>query len=136
NGANFAEADLRHHPLKTGALDAACSGTAKIIIDHLDLGPAKCSQAIAHGVLQRPAPPVVQNLMSRRLANVEDRFALQMLGVDLVRDHDRPNHAGMPPMVGAFSANRSICCGTRRRADLCLLWPSMGLSLILVARER
>src|SRR5215472_13524567 len=59
NGANFAEADLRHHPLKTGALDAACSGTAKIIIDHLDLGPAKCCQAIAHGVLQRAALPVV-----------------------------------------------------------------------------
>src|SRR5215510_15033423 len=91
NGANFAEADLRHHPLKTGALDAACSGTAKIIIDHLDLGPAKCSQAIAHGVLQRAAFPVVQNLMSRRLANVEDRFAIQMLGADLVRDHDRPS---------------------------------------------
>ena len=83
NGANFAEADLRHHPLKTGALDAACSGTAKIIIDHLDLGPAKCSQAIAHGVLQRATLPVVQNLMSRRLANVEDGFALQMLGADL-----------------------------------------------------
>jgi hypothetical protein len=28
--------------------------------------------------------------MSRR-ANVEDRFALQMLGADLVRDHDRPS---------------------------------------------
>src|SRR6516162_8534655 len=91
NGANLTETDLRHHPLKTGALDAACSGTAKIIIDHLDLGPAKCSQAIAHGVLQRAALPVVQNLMSRRLANVEDRFALQMMGADLVRDHDRPS---------------------------------------------
>jgi hypothetical protein len=34
-----------------GALDAACSGTAKIIIDHLE----------------RAALPVVQNLMSRRL---------------------------------------------------------------------
>src|SRR5262245_59897272 len=46
-----------------------------------------------------------------------------------------PNQAGMPPMVGAFAANRSICCDTRRRADLCLLWRSMGLSLILIARE-
>src|SRR5262245_421338 len=91
NRANFAEADLRHHTLKTGALDATCSGTAKIFIDHLDLGPAKCSQAIAHGVLQRAALPVVQNLMSRRLANVDDRFALQMMRADLVRDHDRPS---------------------------------------------
>src|SRR5262249_23766510 len=48
-------------------------------------------QAISHGVLQRAALPVVQNLMSRRLANVEDRFALQMMGADLVRDHDRPS---------------------------------------------
>src|SRR5262249_17466910 len=75
NGANLAETDLRHHPLKTGALDAACSGTAKIIIDHLDLGPAKCSQAIAHGVLQRAALPVVQNLMSRRLESEPGRHA-------------------------------------------------------------
>jgi hypothetical protein len=37
----------------------------------------------------------------------------------------------MPSMVGAFSTNRSICCGTRRLADLCLLWRSMGLSPIL-----
>jgi hypothetical protein len=26
-----------------------------------------------------------------RLANIEDRFALQMMGADLVRDHDRPS---------------------------------------------
>src|SRR5262249_59951390 len=63
-----------HHPLKADALDAACSGTTKIVIDHLDLGPANCSHAIAHGVLQRAALPVVQNLVSRRLPNVEDRF--------------------------------------------------------------
>src|SRR5262249_12054508 len=90
NAANLTEADLRHHAFKAGALDAACSGTAKIIVDHLDLGPAKCGQPIAHRILQRATLPVVQNLMCRRLADVKDRFALQVIGPDLVRDHDRP----------------------------------------------
>jgi hypothetical protein len=55
---------LRYHPLEAGALDAARRGTAKIVIDHLDLGPTECGQTITHGILQRAALPVVQNLMS------------------------------------------------------------------------
>ena len=51
DGADLAEAHLCHHPLEAGALDPARSGTAKIVIDHLDLGPAECHQAIAHGIL-------------------------------------------------------------------------------------
>jgi hypothetical protein len=76
DGANLAETDLRHHPLEAGAPDTTRSGTAKIVVNHLDLGPAKRSQAIAHGILQRAALPVVQDLMRRRLPNVEKRFAL------------------------------------------------------------
>src|SRR5262245_25377942 len=134
NGANLAETDLRHHPLKTGALDTACSGTAKIIIDHLDLGPAKCSQAIAHGVLQRAALPVVQNLMSRRLANVEDRFALQMLGADLVRDHDRPpSNRSRACRHGPGSVSSSgwlalpVSPSVVRTTPACRRWPARSL---------
>src|SRR5262245_27388557 len=65
-------------------------GAAKIVIDHLDLGPAERGQTIAHGVLQRAALAVVQNLVSRRLPYVEERLALQMMQADFVRDHDRP----------------------------------------------
>jgi hypothetical protein len=61
---------------EAGALDTTPSGTAKIVVNHLDLGPGKRSQAIAHGILQRAALPVVQDLMRRRLPNVEKRFAL------------------------------------------------------------
>jgi len=32
-------------------------------------------------------------------------------------------------------ANRSICCGARRRAGVCFVWRCMDLSPILVARE-
>src|SRR6202047_5658239 len=47
-------------------------------------------QAIPHGVLQRAALAVVQNLMGRRLPDIEHRLALQMVGTNLVRDHDWP----------------------------------------------
>src|SRR5271169_3691782 len=90
DGANLAEAYLRHHPLKAGALDPARSRTTKIVINHFDLRPAEGGQTIAHGILQRAALAVVQNLMSRRLPHVEERLALQMMRADLVRDHDRP----------------------------------------------
>jgi hypothetical protein len=59
DGANLTEANLSDHPFEPGALDAAGGGTAKIVIDHLDLRPTKCGQTIAHGILQRAALPVV-----------------------------------------------------------------------------
>jgi hypothetical protein len=65
DGPDLAEANLRHHPLEAGALDAARSGTAEIVIDHLDVQPAERGQTIAHRILQRAALAVVQNLMGR-----------------------------------------------------------------------
>ena len=82
--------------------------------------------------LHLDAGPIVAR-RDGRLILVETSFEAEQKTIVAMT---RPNQAGMPPMVGAFSANRSICCGTRRRADLCLLWRSMGLSLILIARER
>jgi alkyldihydroxyacetonephosphate synthase len=38
--------------------------------------PAKCCQAIAHRILQRPALAVVQDLLSRGLPHIEQRLAL------------------------------------------------------------
>lgn len=59
DGPDLAEANLRHHPLEAGALDAARSGTAEIVIDYLDVQPAERRQTIAHGILQRAALAVV-----------------------------------------------------------------------------
>src|ERR1700745_4261577 len=50
--------------------------TPPAVINHIDLGPTEYGQTIAHGILQRAALPVVQNLMSRRLPDVENRLAL------------------------------------------------------------
>ena len=76
NGADLAEADLRNHPLEASALHAAGGGAPEILVDDLNLRPAEHRQAIAHGVLQSAALTVVQNLMRRGLAHVEQRLAL------------------------------------------------------------
>src|SRR4029077_7512554 len=85
----LAQENLSSHAFEAGALDAACRGAAKIVIDHFDLRPTECGQPIAHGILQRAALAVVQNLMSRRLPDVENRFALQVMSANLVSDHRR-----------------------------------------------
>src|SRR6202011_2593623 len=96
---NLAEADLRHHSLETGAHDAAGGGAAEIVIDDLDLGPAESRQTLAHGVLQRPALAIMQDLMARGLTHVEDRPAIQMMRPDLVRHH-RPPPSGSDDRCG------------------------------------
>jgi len=90
DGADFAKAYFRDHSLEASALDAARRRTAEIVINDLDLRPAKLHQPASHGVLQRTALAVVQNLMGRRLSHIEQRLALQVMGADLVRDHGRP----------------------------------------------
>jgi hypothetical protein len=52
------------------ALGPACCGTAKVVIDHLDLGATERRQAITHRILQRAALAVVQHLISGRLPYV------------------------------------------------------------------
>src|SRR3984893_15354832 len=91
NSPDLAEADLRHHSLESGASDATCRRTAEIVVDRLDLAPAKRAQPVAHGVLQRAALPVVQNLVSGGLADIEDRFPLQMMWPNLLRYHGAPS---------------------------------------------
>jgi len=68
------------------ALHAAGGRAAEVIVDHFDLGPSQCHQPIAHGVLQRAALAVVQHLMSRGLAYVEDRLALGIEASGASRD--------------------------------------------------
>ena len=98
--AHLAEADLGYHPFEPGALHAAGRRAAEIVVDHFDLGKAQRRQPVSHGVLQRPAFAIVQHLVRRRLAHVEDRLALKMMRTDFVSDHGRP-----PP----WSASPAAC---------------------------
>ena len=49
------------------------------VVHRVDLGPAERYKPIPHGILQRLALATVQNLVSRRLPHIEDRFACQMV---------------------------------------------------------
>ena len=53
-------------------------------IDDLDLSPTQGAQPLLHSVLQTPAFFVVEDLVGRRLAHVQDGFTLQVHGSDLL----------------------------------------------------
>lgn len=55
--------------------------------DRVNLRPTQDDEALTHGVLQRAALSIVQNLVRRRLPHIEDGFALEMVSFDLVRHH-------------------------------------------------
>ena len=94
DSSDLAEADFRHHPFEAGAGDATCRRAAEIVVDRLDLAPAERDQPVAHGVLQRAALPVVQNLVGGGLADVEDRLPVQMMRPNLLRHHGAPSSVG------------------------------------------
>src|SRR3954468_18862308 len=94
--AHLAEADLGDHALEAGTRDAAGSGAAEVVIDHLDLRPAELHEPLAHRVLQDLAFPVVLDLMGRGLADVEHCLARPMLRADLVSAHRHCSRAPAP----------------------------------------
>ena len=89
HGAHLAEAALGNHALEACAQGAAGRRTAQVLVGDLDLRPAELRQALAHGVLQHLAFPVVLNLVDGRLANVEHCLAGPVLGADLASAHGR-----------------------------------------------
>src|SRR3954468_2626603 len=62
NRTDLAEADFRPHPLEAGAHDAAGGGAAEVVVDYVDLRPAKSHKTLAHRVLQPSALAIVQDL--------------------------------------------------------------------------
>jgi hypothetical protein len=84
HGPNLAEADVGHHPLKAGPRHCAGGGAPKIVIDDLDLRPPQGPQPILHGILQRAALTVVDDLVGRGLTDVEHRLAPEVVRLDFV----------------------------------------------------
>src|ERR1700737_171159 len=79
---------------KTRPVDAA-SRAAKIIVDDLDHGPAELPSTIGEPVLTAAALRVVQELIRRRLADVNEGAAAQVVSRDL--RHRRPPRLPAPP---------------------------------------
>ena len=90
---HVAQTYLSHHPLEPGTRRTARRGPPKILVDDFDLGPTKLRQALAHGVLQRPALAIVGHLMRRGLAYVQHRLACPVLNTDLLSAHRRRSPA-------------------------------------------
>jgi hypothetical protein len=68
------------HPFEPDARHAARGGSPEIVVHRVDLGPAKRHEPIPHGILQRLALAVVQNLVGRRLPHIAIWHAKRFCG--------------------------------------------------------
>ena len=86
--ADPAFADRRQQLLEPGAADARAR-TTEIVIDDADVGPAELPGSLDQPILASTALDVVDHLIDRRLADVDDRLPGEMVSLD-------PAH-GAPP---------------------------------------
>ena len=70
HGADTAVADRCQQPLEAGTRDAA-TGAAEIVVDDLDVAPAKLLGAIGEPVLAPSALMIVRELVCGRLPDVD-----------------------------------------------------------------
>src|SRR5271166_4960302 len=82
HGADAAFADRSQQALEAWPLDAA-SRAAEIVVNGLDRTPAKLPRSISEPILPPAALRVVQELIGRRLADVDEGASAQMLSRDL-----------------------------------------------------
>src|SRR6266852_9666661 len=91
--------DCSQQALETRPVDAA-SRAAKIIVDALDHGPAELPSTIGEPVLTATALRIVQELICRGLADVNEGAAAQVASRDL--RHRRPPRLPAPKCRRAF----------------------------------
>src|SRR4051794_22429588 len=89
HGADLAQTNLSDHALEARTCGSAGGRAAEILVDDLDLRPAKLDEPVAHRILQGLALAVVQDLVRRGLAHVEHRLPRPMLRADLLITHQR-----------------------------------------------
>src|SRR5262245_61632451 len=81
-GSDTSLADRREQTLEARPVNAAARA-AEIIIDDLDDGPAELLGAIGEPILASPALLVVHELIGRRLTDVDEGGACEMVSRDL-----------------------------------------------------
>src|SRR5215471_166423 len=117
-GTDAAFADRCQQTLEAWPIDAG-AGAAKIIVDDLDYSPAELPGTLGEPVLTAAALQIVQQLIGRRLADVDKSAATQMVSRDL--GHRRPPWPPAPPRSRSAGPLRvlpvvSSVTGTARRA--------------------
>ena len=116
HGADAALADRRQQLLEPRTGDAR-AGTAEVVVDDADVGPAKLPSALDEPILPAAALDVVDHLIGRRLANIDDRHAGEMVSLDSV--HDAPPSGSEPrplakaPLSGALAESPPWLGGVR-----------------------
>src|SRR5271165_2233035 len=90
-------ADCGQQAFKARAADAR-AGTAQIVVDDRDLLPAELTRAIGQSVLAAAAFVIVQQLIRRRLADINKGAACQMLRHDLCHRASPASLAPVPPL--------------------------------------
>ncbi len=91
--AGGARADRREQPLEAWP-GLAAAGSTEIVVDHDHVLPAKRLRSRCEGVLATSALRVVEELICRRLPNIDIGAARQMLGRDPIHRRSRPIAAG------------------------------------------
>src|SRR6266478_1315725 len=103
-GTDAAFADRCQQSLEARPIDAT-AGAAKIIVDDLDSSPAELPGTIGEPVLTAAALRIVQKLIARRLANVDESAAAQVISRDLGhRPSPRPPAPPRSRAAGLLSA--------------------------------
>src|SRR5271156_3956165 len=97
----FCQPEVRYHAFKSGSCHGSSGRLSQILIYYFDLTPPQLLQSQFHRILQLLALQVVHHLVGRRLANIKNGLALQMLGADLLTH--RP-----PPVVRRCTETASI----------------------------
>src|SRR5271166_2071531 len=111
-GANAALADRRQQPLEARPRDAAARA-AEIVVDDLDGSPTELFGATSETVLAPQALLVVHKLIGRRLADVDEGAAGEMVSRDL--GHRRPPRPSAPPRSRAAASRPTPPTGWGRR---------------------
>src|SRR5882724_3681494 len=93
HGAHAARANRGQEALEAGPVGAAARA-AEVLVDDLDRRPAELTSAVGKGILPAPALPVVNELVRRRLADIDIGTARKMLSRDL--RHGRPPRLRAP----------------------------------------
>jgi hypothetical protein len=75
--ANLSGAQSGNQTIKAGSLDGATCGATEIVVDHFDIGEAASTCDFNQLVLAPLALQVQLNLLWRRLADIDDRLALE-----------------------------------------------------------
>jgi len=84
HGADLAETDVGYHPLESRTRHRAGGRSAQVFVDHFNFLPPESTQSLPHGVLQLATLLVVNDLIGRRLANIQDGLPLEMLWLDFL----------------------------------------------------